>query len=270
MTNPNFIKAPRRARKGGLSHGKEIELARHWREKKDQAALNTLISAHINLVQKIAREYRTYGVDMDDIVSEGMIGLIKAGQHFDPHKGARLTTYAAYWIRTAILEYVVRNRGSVSISKARSAYRACFGLRRAFRALERDGIETTSKALAAQLKVSEGTVIGILQALNSSGPHKPLELPATLTNGESLYSDAEVADQQKTALREALALLHPREREIITARYLQEKPATLAALGEHYGVTKERIRQLEKESRQKLEKYVNQVAPTSPSRRATG
>jgi RNA polymerase sigma-32 factor len=240
-----------------LSLEEEQQLSRRWMQKSDARALATLIHAHLGLVIKIATEFRNSGPSMEDLIQEGHVGLTIAARRFDPSKATRLATYATYWIRACMMEYVVRSHGPVRIGTTRSQRKIFFGLGRARRRLEREGRQVSSDQLALLLGVPTEDVEHMSTRL--SGHDVSLDAPrstdderrqSNLLAGdgpsqEDLYADGQEDDARKTMLNEALKQLDPRERAILKARHMSARPITLGALGKRFGISRERVRQLE-------------------------
>jgi RNA polymerase sigma-32 factor len=252
-----------------LSLEEEQELSRRWMQKSDTRALAKLIHAHLGLVIKIATEFRNSGPAMEDLIQEGHVGLTIAARRFDPTKATRLATYATYWIRACMMEYVVRSHGPVRIGTTRSQRKIFFGLGRARRRLEREGQTATASELARLLGVPADDVEHMATRL--SGHDVSLDAPRSVdderrqsnmlaTDGpsqEDLYADGQEEDSRKALLTEALTKLDPRERAILKARHMTSRPTTLGALGKRFGISRERVRQLELRAVAKLRTYCN-------------
>jgi RNA polymerase sigma-32 factor len=252
-----------------LTAEEEQQLSKRWRQKSDTKALATLIHAHLGLVIKIATEFRNSGPSMEDLIQEGHVGLTIAARRFDPGKATRLATYATYWIRACMMEYVVRSHGPVRIGTTRSQRKIFFGLGRARRRLEREGQQATASELARLLGVPAEDVEHMATRL--SGHDVSLDAPRSqdderktgnllATDGpsqEELYADGQEEDSRKAMLQEALKQLDPRERAILKARHMSARPITLGALGKRFGISRERVRQLELRAVAKLRQYCN-------------
>ncbi|HEU4550405.1 MAG TPA: RNA polymerase sigma factor RpoH [Rhizomicrobium sp.] len=248
----------------------EYMYAKAWKEHEDPEAARKLVTSHLRLVAKIAMGYRGYGLPVSEIVSEGNVGLMQAVKRFDPDKGFRLATYAMWWIRAAIQEYVLRSWSMVKMGTTAAQKKLFFNLRKAksnIGAIEEGDLtpEHTEK-LADQLGVTESEVTEMNRRL--SGPDASLNAPLR-SESESEWQDwltDDTADQEsRLAEREemgdrhdllvqALDTLTERERDIIQARRLQEDPATLEELSQKYGVSRERVRQIEVRAFEKLQK----------------
>ena len=252
-----------------LSLEEEQQLSRRWMKEADTHALATLIHAHLGLVIKIATEFRNSGPSMEDLIQEGHVGLTIAARRFDPSKATRLATYATYWIRACMMEYVVRSHGPVRIGTTRSQRKIFFGLGRARRRLEREGASVSADKLAQILGVPADDVEHMATRL--SGHDVSLDAPRSqdderrqsnllATDGpsqEDLYADGQEEDSRKALLNEALTKLDPRERAILKARHMSSRPTTLGALGKRFGISRERVRQLELRAVAKLRSYCN-------------
>jgi RNA polymerase sigma-32 factor len=228
-----------------------------------------LIHAHLGLVIKIATEFRNSGPSMEDLIQEGHVGLTIAARRFDPTKATRLATYATYWIRACMMEYVVRSHGPVRIGTTRSQRKIFFGLGRARRRLEREGAPVSSDKLAQILGVPTEDVEHMATRL--SGHDVSLDAPRSqdderkqsnllASDGpsqEDLYGDGQEEDSRKALLLEALKHLDTRERAILKARHMSARPITLGALGKRFGISRERVRQLELRAVAKIRNYCN-------------
>ncbi len=255
-----------------LSLDEEQELSRRWMQKNDTRALASLIHAHLGLVIKIATEFRNSGPSMEDLIQEGHVGLTIAARRFDPSKATRLATYATYWIRACMMEYVVRSHGPVRIGTTRSQRKIFFGLGRARRRLEREGQQVSADQLARLLGVPPEDVEHMATRL--SGHDVSLDAPRSqdderrhsnllatdAPSQEDLYADGQEEDSRKAMLHEALKQLDPRERAILKARHMSSRPITLGALGKRFGISRERVRQLELRAVAKLRNYCSGTA----------
>jgi RNA polymerase sigma-32 factor len=253
-----------------LSAEEEQALSRRWQKSEDKAALATLIHAHLGLVIKIATEFRNSGPAMEDLIQEGHVGLTIAARRFDPTKATRLATYATYWIRACMMEYVVRSHGPVRIGTTRSQRKIFFGLGRARRRLEREGVAASSESLAHLLGVATEDVEHM--AMRLSGHDVSLDAPRSQDDErktgnllstdepsqEEIFADGQEDDSRRALLNEALKLLDPRERAILKARHMVARPTTLGALGKRFGISRERVRQLELRAVAKLRSYCSQ------------
>jgi RNA polymerase sigma-32 factor len=252
-----------------LSLEAEQDLSRRWQREGDTRALGALVNAHLGLVIKIATEFRNSGPSMEDLIQEGHVGLTIAARRFDPSKATRLATYATYWIRACMMEYVVRSHGPVRIGTTRSQRKIFFGLGRARRRLEREGQGTSAEQLARVLGVDIDDVEAMSTRL--SGHDVSLDAPrgsdderragtllaTDLPTQEDLFADGQEEDSRKQLLLEALKHLDPRERAILKARHMAARPTTLGALGKKFGISRERVRQLELRAVAKLRNFCN-------------
>jgi RNA polymerase sigma-32 factor len=247
-----------------LTREAEQELAKRW-VKGDAKAGEALIAACLPLVISIAMEYRRWGVPMEDIIQQGNLGLLRAAQKFDPHKECRLATYAAYWIRAEIREYVVRAYRIVRLGTTKSERRAL----RLFRTTH----ETDPTALAKASGLSPERVERLLPLLmgretsldaNTNGTQSIADqTPARTANPEEEADTKESRALAARAVRGALGTLNDRERLIVKERLMTDDPVTLQELGARLGVSKERVRQLEERARTKLKSTLATVATVS-------
>ena len=241
----------------------ELDLARQWRENGDTEAAHKLVTSHLRLVAKIAMKYRGYGLPMADLVSEGSIGLMKAVKKFEPERGFRLSTYAIWWIKASITEYILRSWSMVKMGTVTAQKKLFFSLRRHKNRLKifdtGDLKPEDTKRLSEELNISQRDIVDMnrrlaardlsLNAPLSVGEDENLEFQDTLEDDgpspEHLLANNEEFSYRRSLLFEALETLSERERHIFTERRLKDDPVTLETLGEHYGISRERIRQLE-------------------------
>ncbi len=251
-----------------LERGHEADLARRWREKGDESALGELITAHIRLVVRIASKFRGYGLPVGDLIQEGNVGLLEAANRFDVERQVRFSTYATWWILAAIQEYVVRNASIVRIGTTPAQKSLFFNLRRLRAKLTDNARPTMSDEergrIARELNVSAAAVARMEAHLS----HPDRSLNASISGDDGDEMQDLLADDSPSPedivrerhdfaaraawLREAMADLTPRERQVITRRFLKDGKSTLAEIGESFGVTKERIRQIEGKALAKL------------------
>lgn len=255
-----------------LGEKEEYQLAKQWIEKRDPNAAKQLITSHLRLVAKIAAGYRGYGLPMSELVSEGTMGLMHAVKRFDPNKGARLSTYAIWWIRASIQEYVLKSWSLVKITATNAQKKLFFNLRRLKNSLQayddNDLKPSDIKSIASTLDVPESDVIDMnrrlqasdssLNAPISSSPDDGLQewqdwLMDEQDNQEQSLASAQEHDIRWSMLQEGIKKLNQREREILDARHLTDPPKTLDELGHLHGVSKERIRQIEVKALSKLQ-----------------
>lgn len=247
-----------------LSDTEEQYLASRWNQYGDEKALERLIRAHLGLVIRIAMEFRRSGPAMEDLIQEGNIGLTIAARRFDPNRATRLATYATYWIRACIFDHVVRSHGPVRIGTTRSQRKIFFGLGRARHKLEREGKTANSERLAGELGVLQEDVEAMAPRLAARdvsldapyGFDDHRSVGATLAEDgptpEDMVAGLEEDDHRRERLFEELKVLDPREQVIIRARHMRARPATLKALSKKFGISRERVRQLEMRAMEKL------------------
>ena len=262
-----------------LSLEDEYMFAKRWREHEDPEAARRLVTSHLRLVAKIAMGYRGYGLPVSEIVSEGNVGLMQAVKRFDADKGFRLATYAMWWIRASIQEYVLRSWSMVKMGTTAAQKKLFFNLRKAknnIGAIEEGDLTPDHTAtLADQLGVTETEVTEMNRRL--SGGDASLNAPLR-SESESEWQDwlaDDTADQEtRLAEREELGERHAllvnamkdlteRERDIIQARRLQDEPATLEELSQKYGVSRERVRQIEVRAFEKLQRGMKAAMSTA-------
>ncbi len=270
---------------GGLSHylaeirkfpmlepQEEYMLGKRWREHGDTDAAHKLITSHLRLVAKIAMGYRGYGLPIGEVISEGNVGLMQAVKRFEPDKGFRLATYAMWWIRASIQEYILRSWSLVKLGTTAAQKRLFFNLRKAksqISALEEGDLKPEQvKTIANRFGVSEKDVIDMnrrlggdaslnapIRAENESGEWQDWLVDEHLDQ-ESQLAQSEELDNRKRALGQALDVLNDRERRIFEARRLSENPITLEELAEEFGVSRERVRQIEVRAFEKVQQAV--------------
>jgi RNA polymerase sigma-32 factor len=250
-----------------LTVAEEHRLSRRWRAEEDPAALARLVQSHLGLVIRIATEFRYSGPAMDDLIQEGNVGLTIAARRFDPSRATRLATYATYWIRACMLEHVVRSHGPVRIGTTRSQRKIFFGLGRARRKLELGGETPSLEQIAVALGVARDDVEQMTPRLNGrdvslDAPRNPDDrrqmgnsLAVEGPSPEDRVAGRELDSERRDRLAQGMKVLDARERLIIQARHLRQRPATLASLGERFGISRERVRQLELRAKSKLQRY---------------
>jgi RNA polymerase sigma-32 factor len=263
-----------------LTAENEYMYAKRWQEHEDAEAARHLVTSHLRLVAKIAMGYRGYGLPLSEVVAEGNVGLMQAVKRFDPDKGFRLATYAMWWIRAAIQEYVLRSWSMVKLGTTAAQKKLFFNLRKAknhIGAIEEGDLtpEHTEK-LADRLGVTEREVTEMNRRL--SGPDSSLNAPLR-SESESEWQDwlADDTIDQETRLAEreemgdrhnllenAMGELTGREQEIIRARRLREEPATLEELSQKFGISRERVRQIEVRAFEKLQKAMQAAVNAAP------
>ena len=264
----------------------EYMLAKRWREHGDRDAAHKLVTSHLRLVAKIAMGYRGYGLPISEVISEGNVGLMQAVKRFEPEKGFRLATYAMWWIKAAIQEYILRSWSLVKMGTTANQKKLFFNLRKAksrISALEEGDMRPDQvKLIAKRLGVTEQDVIDMNRRLGGDASlNTPIRedgdagewqdwLVDNQASQESTLADTEELDNRKKALSDALAVLNDRERRIFEARRLAEEPITLEDLASEFQVSRERVRQIEVRAFEKVQKAVkNRVAametPPAPS-----
>ena len=254
-----------------LEPQEEYMLAKRWREHGDREAAHKLVTSHLRLVAKIAMGYRGYGLPIGEVISEGNVGLMQAVRRFEPDKGFKLATYAMWWIRASIQEYILRSWSLVKMGTTASQKKLFFNLRKAkskISALEegdlRDEQVTT---IATRLGVAKQDVIDMNRRLGGDASlNAPLReegegewqdwLVDDAPSQESVLADREESDVRLAALKSALRVLNPRERRIFEARRLADDPVTLEDLSTEFGVSRERVRQIEVRAFEKVQAAV--------------
>jgi RNA polymerase sigma-32 factor len=254
-----------------LEPQEEYMLAKRWREHGDREAAHKLVTSHLRLVAKIAMGYRGYGLPIGEVISEGNVGLMQAVKRFEPDKGFKLATYAMWWIRASIQEYILRSWSLVKMGTTASQKKLFFNLRKAKSRisalddgdLRDDQVESISKRLG----VAKQDVIDMNRRLGGDASlNSPLReggegewqdwLVDEGADQESQLADREESDARIGALRSALSVLNPRERRIFEARRLAEEPITLEELSAEFGVSRERVRQIEVRAFEKVQAAV--------------
>lgn len=259
-----------------LDKDEEYMLARRWREHEDPVAAEKLVTSHLRLVAKMAHGYRGYGLPLAEVISEGNIGLMQAVKKFDPEKGFRLATYAMWWIRAAIQEYVLRSWSLVKMGTTAAQKKLFFNLRRMkgqMQALEEGDLKPDQVAtIAHKLAVTEDEVISMNRRLGGGDASLNVRvgedggaewqdwLAQEEDSQETRLADREEHDERMLLLNAAMAQLNERERHIIRERRLREDPVTLEDLAAGYGVSRERIRQIEVRAFEKLQKAMREAA----------
>ena len=255
----------------------EYMLARRWREHGDREAAHKLVTSHLRLVAKIAMGYRGYGLPISEVISEGNVGLMQAVKRFEPEKGFRLATYAMWWIKAAIQEYILRSWSLVKMGTTANQKKLFFNLRKAksrISALEEGDLRPDQvQIIAKRLGVTEQDVVDMNRRLGGDASlNTPIRedgdagewqdwLVDDKASQESTLADTEELDNRKKALTDALGVLNDRERRIFEARRLAEEPVTLEDLAAEFQVSRERVRQIEVRAFEKVQKAVrNRVA----------
>jgi RNA polymerase sigma-32 factor len=255
-----------------LEPQEEYMLAKSWREHGDRIAAHRLVTSHLRLVAKIAMGYRGYGLPISEVISEGNVGLMQAVKRFEPEKGFRLATYAMWWIKAAIQEYILRSWSLVKMGTTANQKKLFFNLRKAkskISALEEGDLRPEQvQIIAKRLGVTEQDVVEMNRRL---GGDVSLNAPIREDGDSGEWQDwlvdesssqearlvaSEESDNRRQALGEALGVLNERERRIFEARRLVDEPITLEELADEFGVSRERVRQIEVRAFEKVQKAV--------------
>src|SRR4249920_2104875 len=255
-----------------LEPQEEYMLARSWREHGDRDAAHKLVTSHLRLVAKIAMGYRGYGLPISEVVSEGNVGLMQAVKRFEPEKGFRLATYAMWWIKASIQEYILRSWSLVKMGTTANQKKLFFNLRKAkskISALQEGDLRPDQvQIIAKRLGVTTQDVIDMNRRLGGDASlNAPIRedgdsgewmdwLVDDSVSQESRLADSEQAENRHKALGEALTVLNDRERRIFEARRLADDPITLEELADEFGVSRERVRQIEVRAFEKVQKAV--------------
>jgi RNA polymerase sigma-32 factor len=262
-----------------LEPQQEYMLAKSWREHGDRDAAHQLVTSHLRLVARIAMGYRGYGLPIGEVVSEGNVGLMQAVKRFDPDKGFRLATYAMWWIRAAIQEYILRSWSLVKMGTTAAQKKLFFNLRKIkgqLKALEEGDLRPDQvKLIATRLGVTEEDVVSMNRRLaGDSSLNAPVRNDAEsgewqdwlvddTMDQETALAESEERDLRRDMLNDALKGLNARERRVFEARRLAEDPLTLEELSAEFGVSRERIRQIEVRAFEKVQKAVTKAASAS-------
>ena len=260
-----------------LAKDQEFMLAQRWKEHQDPDAAHQMVTSHLRLVAKIAMGYRGYGLPLGEVISEGNVGLMQAVKKFEPDKGFRLATYAMWWIRASIQEYILRSWSLVKMGTTAAQKKLFFNLRKAKSQIsafeEGDMRPEQVSIIATKLGVLDSEVISMNRRL--SGPDSSLNAPLrsdsesewqdwlqddTQVSQESALADSEEHTIRMSLLDEAMKELSDRERHILTERRLKDDPTTLEELASEYGVSRERVRQIEVRAFEKLQKAMRTAA----------
>ena len=285
----NAARLPAISHEGGLSHylqevrkfpmlepNQEFMLAQRWREHEDTEAAHQLVTSHLRLVAKIAMGYRGYGLPVSELISEGNVGLMQAVKRFDPDKGFRLATYAMWWIRAAIQEYILHSWSMVKMGTTAAQKKLFFNLRKLkgqMKAIEEGDLQPEQvRTIAEKLNVNEDEVVMMNRRL--AAPDHSLNAPLRQDGDgewqdwlvdesdsqELLLAEREEFQRRRKMLEEAMVVLNDRERHILTERRLKENPVTLEELSKEYGISRERVRQIEVRAFEKLQKAIRNNA----------
>jgi RNA polymerase sigma-32 factor len=249
----------------------EYMLAKSWREHGDRDAAHKLVTSHLRLVAKIAMGYRGYGLPIGEVISEGNVGLMQAVKRFEPDKGFRLATYAMWWIRASIQEYILRSWSLVKMGTTANQKKLFFNLRKAksqISALEEGDMRPDQvKTIATKLGVAEQDVVDMNRRMSGDASlNSPVRqdgegewqdwLVDDSSSQENLLVDREESENRLDALRSALSVLNERERRIFEARRLADDPLTLEQLSSEFGISRERVRQIEVRAFEKVQAAV--------------
>ncbi len=260
-----------------LEPQEEYMLAKRWVDHQDAEAAHKLVTSHLRLAAKIAMGYRGYGLPQAEVISEANVGLMQAVKRFDPEKGFRLATYAMWWIRASIQEYILRSWSLVKLGTTSAQKKLFFNLRKAksrIGALEEGDLRPENvKQLAADLSVSEAEVVDMNRRMAGADASLNVTIGGEEGSGSwqdwlededadqaSSYADREEFEARQTLLMAAMEALNERERDILTERRLAEPPVTLEELSARYGVSRERIRQIEVRAFEKLQTRMRELA----------
>jgi RNA polymerase sigma-32 factor len=259
-----------------LEPQQEYMLAKRYREHDDRDAAHKLVTSHLRLVAKIAMGYRGYGLPIGEVISEGNVGLMQAVKRFEPERGFRLATYAMWWIKAAIQEYILRSWSLVKMGTTANQKRLFFNLRKVkgqIQALEEGDLRPDQvKRIAKKLGVTEDDVISMNRRLGGdTSLNAPIRadsesgewqdwLVDESDNQESVLAESEELDNRRKLLRDAMDVLNDREKRIFEARRLADEPITLEELSAEFGVSRERVRQIEVRAFEKVQKAVRKGA----------
>ncbi len=255
-----------------LAPNEEFTLAKNWREKDDSEAAHKLVTSHLRLVAKIAMGYRGYGLPLGELISEGNVGMMQAVKRFDPDRGFRLATYAMWWIRAAMQEYILHSWSLVKMGTTAAQKKLFFNLRKLkgqMQAMEEGDLTPEHvTTIADRLSVAENEVVNMNRRLSS--PDHSLNAPMRRDgegewmdwlvdegeNQETRLGDAEELNDRRGLLAGAMTTLTDRERHILNERRLKDAPSTLEFLSKQYGISRERVRQIEVRAFEKIQKSV--------------
>src|SRR5499425_2118455 len=259
-----------------LDPGEEYMLAKRWREHDDPDAAQKLVTSHLRLVAKIAMGYRGYGLPLSELISEGNVGMMQAVKRFDPDRGFRLATYAMWWIRAAIQEYILHSWSLVKMGTTAAQKKLFFNLRKLkgqLQAIDEGDLSPENvKKIATDLNVTEEDVVNMNRRL--AAPDHSLNAPLKI-DGDGEWQDwlVDETDSQEIVLAEqqelsrrrkllshAMKSLNARERHILTERRLKDEPTTLEDLSKEYGISRERVRQIEVRAFEKLQRAIKAQA----------
>jgi RNA polymerase sigma-32 factor len=258
-----------------LEPEEEFMLAKQWQEQGDVEAAHKLVTSHLRLVAKIAMGYRGYGLPLNEIISEGNVGLMQAVKRFDPDRGFRLATYAMWWIRAAIQEYILHSWSLVKMGTTAAQKKLFFNLRKLkgqMQAIEEGDLNPEQvKEIATRLDVTEGDVVEMNRRL--AGADHSLNVPLRMdsetdwqdwlvdetASQETTMAEADELHHRRSLLHRAMTVLNERERHILTERRLKDEPTTLEDLSAEYGISRERVRQIEVRAFEKLQRAMRSL-----------
>ncbi len=261
-----------------LDADEEYMLAKRWSEYTDYDAAHTLVTSHLRLVAKIASGYRGYGLPMAELIAEGNLGLMQAVKKFEPERGFRLSTYAMWWIRASIQEFVLRSWSLVKMGSSAAQKRLFFNLKKMRKRLHTvdSGKQLTPdeiRTIANELNVNEQDVIDMDQRMGAHDQHLNARMGGEADGAEfgdmladpaesheTLLGDDQELQQKRALMMSAISTLNPRERDIIEARRLAEEPATLEDLSQRFDISRERVRQIEARALEKMTQHVMAMA----------
>jgi len=260
-----------------LEASEEFMLAKRWREHADPEAAHRMVTSHLRLVAKIAMGYRGYGLPLSELISEGNVGMMQAVKRFDPDKGFRLATYAMWWIRAAIQEYILHSWSLVKIGTTAAQKKLFFNLRRVkgqIQAIEDGDLSPENvKEIATRLEVSENDVVDMNRRLAS--PDHSLNAPMRndgeggewqewlvddTESHETRLGESQELGKRQRMLAKAMQTLNPRERKILMERRLKDEPATLDDLSREFNISRERVRQIEVRAFEKIQRAIRKSA----------
>ena len=259
-----------------LNPDEEFMLAKRWREHEDSEAAHRLVTSHLRLVAKIAMGYRGYGLPVSELISEGNVGMMQAVKRFDPDRGFRLATYAMWWIRASIQEYILHSWSLVKMGTTAAQKKLFFNLRKIkgqINALEEGDLHPENvKEIATRLKVSETEVVNMNRRLSASDHslNAPMRIDGDgewmdwleddAPSQETVLAESEEMEGRRGLLKDALKTLNEREQHILTERRLKEEPSTLEELSQTYDISRERVRQIEVRAFEKLQKAMRNAS----------
>ena len=266
-----------------LEPQEEYMLAKRYMDYADRDAAHKLVTSHLRLVAKIAMGYRGYGLPIGEVISEGNVGLMQAVKRFEPDKGFRLATYAMWWIKASIQEYILRSWSLVKMGTTANQKRLFFNLRKVksqIQALEEGDLKPDQvTAIATKLGVTEDEVVSMNRRLSGDASlNAPIRADAEggewqdwlvddREDQETILAESEELDQRRSMLKRALGVLNERERRIFEVRRLAEEPMTLEDLSTEFGVSRERVRQIEVRAFEKVQEAMQKMAAESAARR---